>query len=147
MRSLPALALALGSGLLLLPPVLSAEPLTPKPDSKERADILAAVEDPIEDALHKDVTFKVNHLVIDGDWAFLDALPLTKDGKPMTYAGTMFEDWVEEADEVLWVLLRNKRGRWYIVEKVFFTTEATWAEWPKYFRAPPTIFPKVKAEE
>jgi hypothetical protein len=89
----------------------------------------------------------VKHLLVEDGWAFLDALPLTKEGKPMSYKGTMFEDWVEEADEVLWVLLRQKRGRWYIVEKVFFTTEATWAEWAQQFHAPPAIFPKVNLEE
>ena len=52
----------------------------------------------------------------------------------------------EDADEVLWVLLRFKRGRWYIVEKVFFTTEATWVDWAKYFRAPPAIFPKLNID-
>ncbi|NIP96631.1 MAG: hypothetical protein GWO24_25635 [Akkermansiaceae bacterium] len=64
----------------------------------------------------------------------------------MTYEGTMYQDWTEDADEVLWVLLRNKRGRWYIVEKVFFTTDVTWVEWPQYFRAPPGIFPKLRLE-
>ncbi len=139
MRLLPAL-------LALMAPLLAAGPVTPKAGSKDRKDILDAVRDPIEDVLHREVTFKVNHLMVEKGWAFLDALPLTKDGKQMPYAGTMFEEWVDDADEVLWVLLRSKRGRWYIVEKVFFATDVTWVEWPRYFRAPPGIFPKLKLE-
>lgn len=139
MRFLPALS-------LLLAPLAAAEPVTPKAGSKDLQEILTAVQDPVEDAVHQPVTLKVNHLKVEKDWAFLDALPLTKAGKRLNYQGTMYEDWVDEADEVLWVLLRNKRGRWYIVEKVFFTTEATWIDWPRYFRAPPAIFPKPKLE-
>jgi hypothetical protein len=131
---------------LLTASMVGAAPVTPKAGSKDHREIVAAVTDPLEDVLHQPVTFKIKHLKIDQGWAFLDAVPLTKAGKPMSYKGTMFEDWVDEADEVLWVLLRNKRGRWYIVEKVFFTTEATWVDWPQYFRAPAGIFPKLQID-
>ncbi len=127
---------------LLLTSLAGAAPVTPKKGSKEFREIMAAVNDPIEDAVHQPVTFRINHIRMENDWAFVDAMPLTKAGKRINYAGTMFEDWVDEADEVLWVLLRYKRGRWYIVEKEYFTTEATWADWPQYFRAPLGIFPK-----
>lgn len=128
--------------LLLSATLVHAAPVTPKAGSKDYAEILNAVRDPVEDAVHQPVRLKLKHFKVDGDWAFVDALPLTRAGKAMNYKGTMFEDWVDEADEVLYVLLRKKRGRWYIVEKVFFTTEATWVDWPRYFKAPASIFPK-----
>lgn len=131
---------------LLLTSLLGAAPVTPKKESKEFREIMAAVTDPVEDAVHQTVTFRINHIMMEKDWAFVDALPLTKAGKRINYAGTMFEEWVDEADEVLWVLLRHKRGRWYIVEKEYFTTEATWADWSRYFRAPSGIFPKRKLD-
>ena len=93
-------------------------------------------------ALRTDISYGCGPLLIH----HLHALPLTRQGKRINYAGTMFEEWVEEADEVLWVLLRYKRGRWYIVEKEFFTVEATWIDWPRYFRAPRGIFPKPKLD-
>lgn len=132
--------------VLLTAPLLAGDPVPLKEGDKNRTEILSVVRDPIEDALHQEVSFKINHLVMQDGWAFLDAVPLTKDGKAMNYKGTMFEEWVDEADEVLWILLRNKGERWYIVEKVFFTTDATWVEWPRYFRAPQGIFPKLKLE-
>ena len=136
--------------LLLLFLVLAfqvgAAPVVPKKGSKEFREIMAAVTDPVEDAVHQSVSFRINHIMMEKDWAFVDALPLTKAGKRINYAGTMFEEWIEEADEVLWVLLRYKRGRWYIVEREFFTTEATWIDWPHYFRAPKGIFPKLKID-
>jgi hypothetical protein len=139
MRLLLLLALLLGSRV-------GAAPVVPKKGSKEFREIMAAVTDPVEDAVHQAVTFRINHIMMEKDWAFVDALPLTKAGKRINYAGTMFEEWIEEADEVLWVLLRYKRGRWYIVEKEFFTTEATWIDWSHYFRAPKGIFPKLKID-
>jgi hypothetical protein len=42
---------------LLLTPLVPAVPVEPKPDSKELQEILAAVTDPNEDALHQAVTF------------------------------------------------------------------------------------------
>ena len=139
MRLLLLLTLLLGSQV-------GAAPVVPKKGSKEFREIMAAVTDPVEDTVHQSVTFRINHIMMEGDWAFVDALPLTKAGKRINYAGTMFEEWIEEADEVLWVLLRYKRGRWYIVEKEFFTIEATWIDWPHYFRAPKGIFPKLKID-
>jgi len=139
MRLLLLLALLLGSQV-------GAAPVVPKKGSKEFREIMAAVTVPVEDAVHQSVTFRINHIMMEKDWAFVDALPLTKAGKRINYAGTMFEEWIEEADEVLWVLLRYKRGRWYIVEKEFFTIEATWIDWPHYFRAPKGIFPKLKID-
>ena len=130
--------------LLMLVSVVEAAPMVPGKESKEFREIMAAVADPVEDAVHQRVTFRINHIMMEKDWAFVDALPLTMDSKRINYAGTMFEEWIEEADEVLWVLLRYKRGRWYIVEREFFTTEATWIDWPQYFRAPRGIFPKRK---
>ena len=132
--------------LLFLISGASAAPVVPAKDSKELREIMAAVSDPVEDAVHQPVQFRINHIMMEKGWAFVDALPLTRQGKRINYAGTMFEEWVEEADEVLWVLLRYKRGRWYIVEKEFFTVEATWIDWPRYFRAPRGIFPKPKID-
>ena len=132
--------------VFLLPLIAGAAPVVPQKGSKEFREIMAAVTDPIEDAVHQTVTFRINHIRMEKGWAFVDALPLTKEGKRINYAGTMFEDWIEEADEVLWVLLRYKRGRWYIVEKEFFTAEGTWIDWPRYFRAPQGIFPKPEIE-
>ena len=129
---------------LVVVSVLEAAPVVPAKESKAFREIMAAVADPVEDAVHQKVKFRINHIMMEKDWAFVDALPLTAEGKRIDYAGTMFEEWIEEADEVLWVLLRYKRGRWYIVEKEFFTTEATWIDWPQYFRAPSGIFPKRK---
>ena len=132
--------------VFLLPLLAGAAPVVPQKGSKEFREIMAAVTDPVEDAVHQTVTFRINHIRMEKGWAFVDALPLTKEGKRINYAGTMFEDWIEEADEVLWVLLRYKRGRWYIVEKEFFTAEGTWIDWPRYFRAPQGIFPKPEIE-
>ena len=132
--------------LFLLPSLVVAAPVEPEKGSKEFREIMEAVTDPVEDAVHQPVSFRINHIRMEKDWAFVDALPLTKEGKRLDYAGTMFEDWIEEADEILWVLLRQKRGRWYIVEKEFFTVEATWVDWPKYFRAPQGIFPQLKID-
>ena len=96
--------------LLTLVTVVGAAPVVPGKESKAFREIMAAVADPVEDAVHQKVKFRINHIMMEKDWAFVDALPLTMEGKRINYAGTMFEEWIEEADEVLWVLLRYKRA-------------------------------------
>ncbi|MFP6880188.1 MAG: hypothetical protein VCA34_04525 [Roseibacillus sp.] len=72
---------------LLALPVIAGEVHT----SKERADILNAVRDPLEDQIHQKVIFRVSHLKVQDGWSFLIAQPRTRDDKPMDYTGTIFE--------------------------------------------------------
>ncbi len=116
---------------------------TPEPGTDERTAILDAVRDPLEDSIHQKVIFVVDHMKVDGDWAFIMATPKTKDGGQINYKGTVFEEDADFGDELTVALIRKKRGRWYIVTHGYFTTDVWWERlWEKYDSCPESIFPK-----
>lgn len=126
---------------------LAAEkPYTPKPGTKERTDILNAIRDPLEDALHQPIIFRVDHLKVQDGWAFLIGIPRTKDDKPINYEGTFHEGDAEYADELLVCLMRFKRGRWYVVTHGLFTNDVWWIGLDEQYKAPKGIFPALPKE-
>jgi hypothetical protein len=132
--------------LLALLPVLgfaAEKPHTPKPGSKERTDILNAIRDPLEDALHQEIIFRVEHLKVQDGWAFLIGTPRTKADKAIDYKKTRFKWEAEEMDEILVALMRFKRGRWYVVTHGLFSTDVWWIGLDKDYKAPSAIFPKL----
>jgi hypothetical protein len=104
--------------LLLAHPVLAGEVCTPKTGSKERVDLLNAVRDPLEDRIHQEVIFRVCHLKMQDDLAFLIAQARTKDDKLIDYKGK----------------------RWDVVQHSYFTSDVWWDELHKKLRAPGALF-------
>lgn len=98
--------------LLTLLPSFAEKAHNPKTGTKERTDILNAIRDPLEDTLHQPLIFRVDHLKVQDNWAFLIGTPRTKDDKPVNYKGTRFEGEADLADELLVCLLRFKQNRW-----------------------------------
>ena len=127
--------------LLLALPVLAGDVWTPKPGSTERTAILDAIRDPLEDHIHQKVIFRVSHLKVQDNWAFLMAEARTKDDKPINYKGTIFEHDAEEWDEGVIAILRYKRNRWYVVNHSFFASDVWWHGMHEPLRAPKAIFP------
>lgn len=83
------LAAALAWSGPLLPAVLHAKPAastpaiyTPKPGSRERAELMDALRGPFAQTHHETVTFKVDRLKVGGGYAYLDAVALGANGKP-----------------------------------------------------------------
>ena len=83
---------------------------TPPKGDKLRTEILNAVRDPLEDHVHVEVIFRVEHLLVKDDWAFLMAEGRTKNDKPIDYKGTRLEHEAKNFDEGVIALLRYKRG-------------------------------------
>jgi hypothetical protein len=50
--------------LLTLLPSFAEKAHAPKPGTKERTDILNAIRDPLKDALHQPLIFRVDHLKV-----------------------------------------------------------------------------------
>ena len=118
-----------------------AQAHTPKPGTDERTAILDAVRDPLEASIHQKVIFVVDHMKVEGDWAFLMATPKTKDGGDNSYKGTVFEDDADFGDELTVALLKKKRGRWFVVTHGYFTTDVWWGGIWEDYKAPKSIFP------
>ena len=60
-----------------------ADATTPIRGCDERKAILDAVRAPLESDINQKVIFVVDHMKVDGDWAFVKATPKTKDGRPI----------------------------------------------------------------
>ena len=71
----------------LLPTVLHAAPSspvsTPAPGSRERAELMDALRGPFAQTHHETATFQVNRLKVGGGYAYLDAVALGSNGKPV----------------------------------------------------------------
>ncbi|MEC5126007.1 hypothetical protein VSU19_04560 [Verrucomicrobiales bacterium BCK34] len=120
---------------------LYAQATTPKAGTAERTAILDPVREPLQKAIGQKVIFVVDHMKMDGDWAFVIATPKTKNGGPISYVGTGFEDDANEADELTVALLRKKNGKWTLVEHAYFTTDVWWENlWENYENCPRSIF-------
>ncbi|MGC6464991.1 MAG: hypothetical protein ACON5N_05345 [Akkermansiaceae bacterium] len=133
--------------LLTLLPSFAEKAHTPKTGIKERTDILNAIRDPLEDTLHQPLIFRVDHLKVQDNWAFLIGTPRTKDDKPVNYKGTRFEGEADLADELLVCLLRFKQNRWYVVTHGLFTNDVWWIGLDKEYKAPKGIFPALPTIE
>lgn len=122
---------------------LWAQATTPKKGSEERTAILDSVRAPLEKAIDQKVIFVVEHMKVDGDWAFVKAVPKTKDGEAISYKGTEFEEEADEADELTIALLQKKDKKWVLVEHGYFTTDVWWIDlWERHKGCPKTIFEK-----
>ena len=112
--------------------------------SAERARILNALRVPVAKELKRPVVFRVDHLKVRGDWAFLRGVPRQPGGKPMEYRGTPYEQARKEGvfDDWICALLRRdkKSGKWRVVRYVIGATDVSWSGWDVLFKAPSAIF-------
>ena len=131
--------------LLLTSSILSAAPTTPAPGSKERKEILDALRLPLEDGFQQELIFRVHHFKVDQGWAYLEVEPRTKADKAISYKNTVWKDEAEFMDDAVLALLRNRKGRWYVVEKLVGPTDYP-LEFFLRFSAPRGIFPKLGSE-
>lgn len=130
--------------VLCLAPLSAEKAHTPKAGSKERTSLLDAVRDPLEDHVFQKVIFRVSHLKVKDDWAFLLATARTLDDKPLDFKGTALEEDSVGTDEAVVALLRKKRDRWYVVTSGYFATGVWWLDLEERYRAPKEIFPNYE---
>ncbi len=137
-RSLTTLLILLG---VFLSHSVDAQVYTPKRGTAERTAILAPVRSLLEAKIKKKVIFVVDHMKVEGTWAFFKGTPKTGTGGPINYKGTVLESEAEEADEMTVALLRKVGGKWTVVEHGFFTTDVWWYElWKQHPGCPKAIF-------
>jgi hypothetical protein len=119
---------------------------TPKQGSPERKAIMDAARIPVEKDLKKKVIFKIGHLKVHKDWAFMYAQPLQANGKPMDYKTTKYAEDTEQGafEDQVCILLRKNKGKWKVVKWNIGATDVVWLDWDKEFKAPSSIFPKLQ---
>jgi hypothetical protein len=120
---------------------LPQAPYTPRLGSPERKIIMDAARIPVEAKLHKRVIFKVEHLKVEGDWAFMTGIPQTPDGR-LAYEGTEYEaGWrAGGISNVVVVLLQWQGDRWRVITYAIGPTDVVYEDWDLKYIAPGGIF-------
>ena len=115
---------------------------TPKPGSPERKQILDALRAPVEKALKKSVEFKVDHMKVKSDWAFMRGVPRQPGGKKMNYKGTEYQSYIDEGlfDDWICALLKKEGGKWKVVRYVIGATDLPYDGWDKELGIDSDIF-------
>jgi hypothetical protein len=139
MKTTLSLFLAILSTAALVP--AQSGPHTPRAGSAERKGIMDAARVPVETEFKKKVVFKVNHLKVEDQWAFMIAVPEQEDGKP-AYVGTKYEAQAKAGffSNLVCVLLRKHNSKWKIVTYSIGPTDVVYEDWDRKYKAPSAIF-------
>jgi hypothetical protein len=118
------------------------EARTPAPGSAERKGIADALRAPVEKELRQKVVFKLDHLKVSGDWAFLRGVPQRPGGGKVDYSATPYRQRIEDGvfDDWVCALLRKRAGKWQVVKYVIGATDVVYEGWDEEYHAPPAIF-------
>lgn len=116
---------------------------TPPRNDPERQSILDALRPPVEKVLKSKVVFKVDHLKVKDEWAFLRGVPRQSDGKEINYRPTIYWQQIQDGvfDDWICALLRKRdEGGWTVVQYVIGATDVAYEGWDEEYRAPADIF-------
>ena len=115
---------------------------TPAPGSAERRGLADALRAPVEKELRQKVVFKIDHLKVSGDWAFLRGVPQRPDGGRVDYSATPYRQRIEDGvfDDWICALLRKRAGKWQVVKYVIGATDVVYEGWDEEYKAPSAIF-------
>ena len=120
----------------------AAVPYVPEKGSTERKAIVDALRAPVEKQLKQPVIFKIDHLKVQNNWAFLIGRPQKPDGSAIDYTNTVYQEAVDSGafDDGVVALLRNINGKWTVKQYVIGATDVPYVDWDKKYRAPKGIF-------
>lgn len=120
-----------------------SEVLTPNPGSPLRVALMDAVRMAVEPELKQNVVFKIDHLRVENDWAFMRGVPQKPDGGPIDYKQTKYQAAIREGmfDNNICALIHKKaNGEWRVVDFALGATDVPWVGWADQHGAPKTIF-------
>ncbi|HEY9881378.1 MAG TPA: hypothetical protein V6D29_23175 [Leptolyngbyaceae cyanobacterium] len=115
--------------------------LPTEPISERRA-IADALRLPVERELKQKVVFKIDHLGVQNNWAFLKGVPQQPNGEAISYKGTSYQAAVDAGafDDGIVALLHKREDKWQVVKYVIGATDVPYVEWDKEYQAPSAIF-------
>ncbi|MFL6334333.1 MAG: hypothetical protein ACJ754_13550 [Pyrinomonadaceae bacterium] len=122
--------------------VSAQEASTPAPGSAERKAIADALRAPVEKELKQKVVFKIDHLKVSGEWAFLRGVPQRPGGGKVDYNATPYRQRIEDGvfDDWICALLRKRAGKWQVVKYVIGATDVVYEGWDEEYKAPSALF-------
>ncbi|MDZ4693055.1 hypothetical protein [Terricaulis sp.] len=105
--------------------------------------MLAALTPLVSAAIGQPVSFTIDTVRVDNDWAWLVVQPQAADGSPLDWSQTSFAS--AYANGVLgdngatYALLRREAGEWRVVDHVIGPTDVAYIDWPARHGAPPEL--------
>jgi hypothetical protein len=116
---------------------------TPKVGSDERRVVLNAARVPVERDLGQPVVFKIRHLRVSADWAFLYGIPQGPGGRSIDYTKSIYAEDVKAGafNEGAAVLLARAGAGWRVVTYSVGFGDVVWDVWDEEFGAPEWLWP------
>ncbi|MEM0899394.1 MAG: hypothetical protein AAGI92_05530 [Pseudomonadota bacterium] len=133
--------MAVAASAAVAPRAFAQNYRTPERGTAERRAILDAVRPRIEAEMRGEVEFVVQSLrVLDG-WAFAVLDPQRPGGRPIDIADTGYADDLYIMDGLtVFALMRERDGRWHLIDSVTGPTDVAFQPWPEFYGAPRIIF-------
>ena len=141
--SIPAL-LALFIALTSLTAAAQSAAYTPEKGSAERKAITDALRVPVGKMVKQSVVFKIDHLKVQDDWAFMLGAPRKSDGGQIDYSKTKYAEAKRHGmfDDNIMALLQKVKGKWRVVHYTIGATDVAYIGWDAKYHAPAGIFPE-----
>lgn len=93
----------------------------------------------------KPVSLQPTTTNVDGDWAYLVALPRNADGSAIDWATTSLasahEHGAMDVSGAVHALLHKESGVWVVLEHVVGATDVAWADWSTKHNVPAGVIP------
>jgi hypothetical protein len=122
----------------------------PAPGTKVRKQILDGLRPSIEKDLKQKVIFQVATIRKYGEWAYIEAQPLTPAGKKIDFKKTHYKSMIEQGvfdGDTLHAVLKLEKSVWKTKAFVIGPTDVAWMAWiDKPVSAPKAVFPPPYGE-
>jgi hypothetical protein len=127
-------------------PPAPSEPAAPAPApaaDAANAEMLAALAPVVSAAIGQPISFTIDTVRVDNDWAWLVVQPQAADGSPLDWSQTSFAsahaNGVLDGNGTTYALLKRENGQWRVVEHVIGPTDVAYIDWPARHGAPPEL--------
>jgi hypothetical protein len=110
--------------------VMAEQKITnPAAGTPERKAILDGMRSAVESQLQSELVFVVNDIRATSLWAFVNAKPQRKDGKPIDGKKIFGDAWQHMDGLTTTAILKKDGGKWTLVQHVIGATDIWWAEY------------------
>ncbi len=120
-----------------------AQPVTsPERNNPLRAELLDALRPTIQAETGGPVSFVVGTINVMGEWAYIGATPVRRNGSPIDWRATKFRE-AFDADMfsgLVMALLRRDAKGWTVVAFVVGPTDVYWYDWVEKYKLPEALF-------
>ena len=115
---------------------------TPRHGSSERKQIANALRSVVEKELKRAVIFKIDSLNVQDNWAFLNGIPLEKNGTRIDYHNTPYQELIDAGmfDDSISALLHKENDHWKVIIHSIGATDMPFYDWAEKYNAPKGIF-------